>query len=65
MRDERTPLINEYDNNYDTTTSETVSPRAEEDGAADPEPGISSDTSSRGSKAIISVLILGTIFQPF
>lgn len=63
MRDEEetTPLIKGHDNNYDTTTSKTVSPQAQQEGAGDAEPGVSSDTSSTGSKAIISVLILGTI----
>ena len=66
MRDERTPLIKKGDDDDNgTTTANALSPQTEQEEAAGPEPSTPSDTSSTGTKAIIMVLILGTIRPAF
>ena len=66
MRDERTPLIRKGDDGDNgTTTPNALSPQTEQEEAAGPGPSTPSDTSSTGIKAIIMVLILGTIRPAF
>ena len=66
MPDERSPLIKKRDTDDNaTTTYKSLPPPTEQEEAAGPEPSIQSDTSSMGSKAIIMVLILGTVRSAF
>ena len=66
MLDERTPLIKKGDDDDNgTTTSNALSPQTEQEQAAGPESSTPNDTSSTGTKAIIMVLILGTIRPAF
>ena len=67
MRDERTPLIKKGgDDGNGTTIANALAPQTEQEEITSPKPSTSSDiSSSTGVKAIIMVLILGTIGLAF